>query len=307
MNVHSGERRVMLTARLLGRTVGRRGRSGGGHRVQPPDPQRAGLPAHPPGDPGAAGRADGRLLGQRRPRGRAQQRARRAQRRPPGAAGHRCASRCWSAGTTPTGSPTTSTSGSTSRRSSRPAGRVGGPRRPVTPPARWRRTSGPAQLYDGDFLADDPYSPWAGELRETLRAQADDVACRLVALYGRLGDDSSAVLVGRRVLAGDPCNEPVHRQLMASYARTGQRHLALLQYQRCRQALWTTFRIHPAVETTVLYESLRGRLPQPAVGERERSWRPTTTCSAPRARPVSRSSVSRAADGCSWSTAAPGG
>jgi DNA-binding SARP family transcriptional activator len=122
------------------------------------------------------------------------------------------------------------------------------------------------QLYDGDFLADDPYSPWAGELRETLRAQADDVACRLVALYGRLGDDSSAVLVGRRVLAGDPCNEPVHRQLMASYARAGQRHLALLQYQRCREALWTTFRIQPAVETTVLYESLRGRLPQTAAG-----------------------------------------
>jgi DNA-binding SARP family transcriptional activator len=74
------------------------------------------------------------------------------------------------------------------------------------------------------------------------------------------------VLVGRRVVAGDPCNEPVHRQLMASYARAGQRHLALLQYQRCREALWTTFRIQPAVETTVLYESLRGRVPQPAAG-----------------------------------------
>jgi DNA-binding SARP family transcriptional activator len=122
------------------------------------------------------------------------------------------------------------------------------------------------QLYDGDFLADDPYAPWAGEVRETLRAQANDVACRQVALYGRLGDDSSAVLVGRRVLAGDPCNEPVHRQLMVSYARSGQRHLALLQYQRCREALWSTFRIQPAIETTVLYESLRGRLPQTATG-----------------------------------------
>jgi DNA-binding SARP family transcriptional activator len=122
------------------------------------------------------------------------------------------------------------------------------------------------QLYDGDFLADDPYAPWAGEIRETLRVQANDAACRQVALYGRLGDDSSAVLVGRRVLAGDPCNEPVHRQLMASYARIGQRHLALLQYQRCREALWTAFRIQPASETTVLYESLRGRLARTGVG-----------------------------------------
>jgi DNA-binding SARP family transcriptional activator len=122
------------------------------------------------------------------------------------------------------------------------------------------------QLYDGDFLADDPYAPWAGEIRETLRAQAGDAACRQVTLYGRLGDDRLAVLIGRRVVAGDPCNEPVHRQLMDSYARTGQRHLALLQYQRCREALWTTFRIPPAVETTVLYESLRGGLPRTAPG-----------------------------------------
>lgn len=123
------------------------------------------------------------------------------------------------------------------------------------------------QLYDGDFLADDPYAPWAGEIRETLRAQAGDAACRQVALYGRLGDDRSAVLVGRRVLAGDPCNEPVHRQLMVSYASAGQRHLALLQYQRCREALWSTFRIQPAIDTTVLYESLRGRLPLTAPGK----------------------------------------
>ena len=123
------------------------------------------------------------------------------------------------------------------------------------------------QLYDGDFLADDPYAPWAGEIRETLRAQARDAACRQVALYGRLGHDRSAVLVGRRVLAGDPCNEPVHRQLMVSYASAGQRHLALLQYQRCREALWSTFRIQPAIDTTVLYESLRGRLPLTAPGK----------------------------------------
>jgi SARP family transcriptional regulator, regulator of embCAB operon len=123
-----------------------------------------------------------------------------------------------------------------------------------------------AQLYDGDFLADDPYAAWTGEIREILRAQANDAACRQVALYGRLGDDRSAVSLCRRVLSADPCNEAVHRQLMVSYARSGQRHLALLQYQRCRNALWSTFRIAPAVETTVLYESLRGRLPRRGPG-----------------------------------------
>jgi DNA-binding SARP family transcriptional activator len=118
-----------------------------------------------------------------------------------------------------------------------------------------------AQLYDGDLLADDPYAEWAADRRETLRAQAIEADARLAALHGRRHEHAAAVLAGRRVLALDPCNEPIHRQLMVSYAQSGRKHLALLQYQRCREALWAAFRIAPAPETTALYDSLRGRLP----------------------------------------------
>lgn len=113
------------------------------------------------------------------------------------------------------------------------------------------------QLYEGDFLADDPYAEWAAGPRDALRMQAIEAQARLVTLYARQGEHGAATLLGRKVLAADPCNEPVHRQLMASYAGCGQTHLALLQYHRCREALWDAFGVRPSRETVELYASLR--------------------------------------------------
>jgi DNA-binding SARP family transcriptional activator len=112
------------------------------------------------------------------------------------------------------------------------------------------------QLYDGHFLADDPYAEWAAPTRDALRLSAADVQSRLVELYAARGDDGAAVHLARWVLATDPCNEAVHRQLMSCYARTGQTHLALAQYQRCADALWQDFRVAPAAETRALFRRL---------------------------------------------------
>jgi SARP family transcriptional regulator, regulator of embCAB operon len=116
-----------------------------------------------------------------------------------------------------------------------------------------------SQLYDGDFCADDPYTDWAAPTRDALRLQALEVQSRLIDLYGQRGDHGAAVQLGRWVLAHDPCNEDVHRRLMASYARTGRDHLALTQYHRCADALRETFGVAPTAETRALYDVLRSR------------------------------------------------
>jgi SARP family transcriptional regulator, regulator of embCAB operon len=118
-----------------------------------------------------------------------------------------------------------------------------------------------AQLYEGDFLADDPYVEWAAGIREALRVQAIEAQCRLMTLYAGRGDHGGATLLGRRILSVDPCNELVHRQLMTSYALSAQNHLAMLQYHRCRKALWSAFRVGPSAETVELYERLRRSVP----------------------------------------------
>jgi SARP family transcriptional regulator, regulator of embCAB operon len=114
-----------------------------------------------------------------------------------------------------------------------------------------------AQLYQGDFLADEPYAEWAATIRDSLRQQAIDVQTRLVEMYADRGDHGPASVLARRLLAIDPCNERVHRRLMGSYAAAGLRHLALIQFHQLSGTLWETLRVRPSAETIVLYERLR--------------------------------------------------
>ncbi len=113
-----------------------------------------------------------------------------------------------------------------------------------------------AQLYDGDFLADDPYAEWAAASREALRYKAVETQSRLVELYVRREAYGPAIQTGRWILDADPCNEAAHRRLMSCYAAAGQVHLALSQYRRCADTLWRAFQLPPAPETTRLYQHL---------------------------------------------------
>ncbi|GGN36346.1 DNA-binding SARP family transcriptional activator [Actinoplanes campanulatus] len=130
-------------------------------------------------------------------------------------------------------------------------------RRAVDPAEAARCLEAAGLLFRGGFLADQPYAEWAAARREALRALALEAQSRLVVLYTERGDHGPAATLARRILADDPCNEDVHRGLMLCYARTGLRHLALLQYRQLVATLWDDLRVRPAGETTELYERLR--------------------------------------------------
>jgi DNA-binding SARP family transcriptional activator len=113
------------------------------------------------------------------------------------------------------------------------------------------------QLYEGDFLAEEPYTDWAASPRDRLRLQAVEIQTRLLDLYIERADYGPAILLGRQVLTLDPCNEQIHGRLMTCYSEAGQRHMALSQYRRMAAALWETFQVLPSAEATALYSSLR--------------------------------------------------
>src|SRR5262245_55751669 len=114
-------------------------------------------------------------------------------------------------------------------------------------------------LYQGEFLADDPYEEWAMLTREHLRLCYLDALDRLSALRLNSGDYAGCVAVCLRLLACDSCREDAHCRLMRCYSRQGQVQLAIRQYQSCVAALRTELGVAPATATTELFACLRRR------------------------------------------------
>jgi DNA-binding SARP family transcriptional activator len=114
-------------------------------------------------------------------------------------------------------------------------------------------------LYQGDFLADDPYEEWPVLTRERLRVAYLDTLDRLAQLYFSQGQYAACAALCQRTLSYDNCREDAHCRLMRCYSRQSQQHLALRQYQACVEALHDELDVEPAPTTVELYERIRRR------------------------------------------------
>jgi len=114
-------------------------------------------------------------------------------------------------------------------------------------------------LYQGEFLADDPYEEWAIVAREQLRLCYLDALDRLGALRLDSGDYVGCIAVCLKLLAYDSCREDAHCRLMRCYSRQGQAQLALRQYHSCVTALRTELDVAPASATIELFDRLHRR------------------------------------------------
>lgn len=115
-------------------------------------------------------------------------------------------------------------------------------------------------LCGGEFLADDPYLEWALGRREELRLRAVTCAERLSELHLERGDLHRSLVVATQVLREEPCHEPVARRQMVAYARLGQPHMALRQYERIVEILDRELGVAPAPETIDLADLIRRRV-----------------------------------------------
>jgi DNA-binding SARP family transcriptional activator len=116
-------------------------------------------------------------------------------------------------------------------------------------------------LYQGDFMADDPYEEWAIHSRERLRLVYLDTLDRLSHLYFGRGRYASCAALCQRIVERDACREDAHRRLIRCYSRQGQPHLALRQYQLCAEALRRELGVDPSPATSALDERIRRREP----------------------------------------------
>jgi DNA-binding SARP family transcriptional activator len=112
-------------------------------------------------------------------------------------------------------------------------------------------------LYQGDFLADDPYEDWPVLTRERLRVVYLDTLDRLSHLYFAQGQYGSCITLCKVIVQRDSCREDAHRRLMRCFSRQGQTHLALRQYQVCADALQAELTVDPDPSTVTLRDQIR--------------------------------------------------
>lgn len=116
-----------------------------------------------------------------------------------------------------------------------------------------------AQLYQGDFMRDEPYSDWCWAEREFLRETYLDLVKKVAFLLREEGDLESAILYYRQALQADPLREEMQRYLMRCLWQAGRADEALRQYAAFRQRLQQELDIEPLPETRELYETIARR------------------------------------------------
>ncbi|MFC2077574.1 BTAD domain-containing putative transcriptional regulator [Candidatus Bipolaricaulota bacterium] len=113
-----------------------------------------------------------------------------------------------------------------------------------------------AGTYRGPLL-EGTYSDWFLAERERLQLTFMRVLKRLLIRHKVSGAFDAAVAVGQRLLALDPLQEDVHREMMRCHVAAGQRARALAQYERCRGVLRSELNIEPMPETRALHMRIR--------------------------------------------------
>ena len=130
-------------------------------------------------------------------------------------------------------------------------------------PAQVRALEEGLALYTADLL-EGVYEDWALTAREHARLLYLQGLDYLMRYYRRQGDPLQAIEHGQKILDKDPLREGVHRELMQLYDDSGQRSLAVRQYDTCRRLLLEELGIPPMEETRRLYDAIIGVEPPAA-------------------------------------------
>ncbi|MEM7343940.1 MAG: BTAD domain-containing putative transcriptional regulator, partial [Chloroflexota bacterium] len=118
-------------------------------------------------------------------------------------------------------------------------------------------------LYQGPFLENfslpdsDLFENWLQTQREFYHQQALEAFSLLAYSYEAQGDYEQAQKIVRNCLQLVPWHEEAHRQLIRVLALSGQRSLALTQYDTCARILEEELGIEPSPETQTLYEQIK--------------------------------------------------
>ena len=112
------------------------------------------------------------------------------------------------------------------------------------------------ELYRGDYLEDELYTPWTMMNREEIRALYIDVLRRTASLYERQGNSRKSIEIYKLLTRADPALEETYRKLMLLYSNIGMRTEAIRVYNECKRALSRELDVEPDELTTSIYRRI---------------------------------------------------
>ncbi|RME47991.1 MAG: hypothetical protein D6791_04485 [Chloroflexi bacterium] len=111
------------------------------------------------------------------------------------------------------------------------------------------------ELYRGDYL-EEFYSDWHYFQREELQRQYFEALASVAEYYRESGRAEDALPLYEKIVAVDPYQEEIHREIMRTYLELGQRAAAVKHYLELEAFLREDLDIDPMPETTALYEAI---------------------------------------------------
>lgn len=121
-----------------------------------------------------------------------------------------------------------------------------------------------AERFDGELLPgfdarSAAFDAWLDEHRRVLRREWSQALQRAATQCRSAGDLAGATAALARLVAIEPANEPVQRNLMEVFARRGLHTEALRQYRVCTEALRRDLDVAPEPATEALYRDILRR------------------------------------------------
>jgi DNA-binding SARP family transcriptional activator len=114
-----------------------------------------------------------------------------------------------------------------------------------------------AALYQGDFIPEERYAPWAERRREELKGLFLDILLRSARLNEQKGSFKKAAGCLREAIQADPLLEEAYRSLMSLYAGKKMFNEALRVFESCKKSLKDGLDTPPDPVTVALYQGIR--------------------------------------------------
>ena len=115
---------------------------------------------------------------------------------------------------------------------------------------------GALEIYKGDFLGEDLYSPWTDNKREELRNKYIELLYQTAHLHDRQGSFKKSVDCFIKVIQADPLLEESYQKLMTLYFTKGRYNEALKTYKVCKKVLKKELKTDPDPTTEAIYNMI---------------------------------------------------